>query len=46
MKASMDGTLWYGFVTKGRAMLKGVSKTSMSAPIVERESKVDVMHGR
>ncbi len=53
MKASMDGkegamdaTLWYGFVKKGKAKLKGVSRTSMSAPMVERESKVDVMHGR
>jgi len=30
----------------GRAKLKGLSRTSMSTPIVERESKVDVMHGR
>ncbi len=53
MKASMDGkegamdaTLWYGLVTKGRAKLKGVSRTSMNAPMVERESKMDVIHGR
>lgn len=30
----------------GRAKLKGLSRTSMSTQIVERESKVDVMHGR
>jgi hypothetical protein len=53
MKASMDGkegamdaTLWSRFVTRGRAKLKGVSRTSMNAPMVERESKVDVMGGR
>jgi hypothetical protein len=31
---------------KGKAELKGVSRTSMSAAMVEREIKVDVMHGR
>ncbi len=53
MKASMDGkegamdaTLWSRFVMRGMAKLKGVSRTSMSAPMVERESQMDVMCGK